>query len=412
MRFSWLILLCFLYPIVTHAQSEIAGKVTRKDSKSPVAGASVFLGNSSFGTATASNGTFTLNGVKPGQYTLVVTIMGFEDYTQTVLVGKEPIKLNIELSPKSIILREVEISTTAKADWKRNYEQFKKEFIGTDENAKNCEVINPEVLYFTYHKTQKVLEASADEFLIVENRGLGYRVKFLVRDFRSDHISGIISYSGQRLFQELPGKESQKKKWRSARNYTYYGSAMHFYRSLYKDRLVEEGFEMHHYTRLINPLRPPEEVIQRNQERYYKLRIRDSLIKWNDLEKLSIYYKETIYPMPLFTSEVLRSSGQQGIFGITFPDLLYVIYNKKREETPFREVYRTLTMPNYETTILSFTDKNRPYSFFDMNGILVGGGILNEGTWSKARLSELLPVDYVPTEDVDATLKAELGKKH
>jgi hypothetical protein len=123
-----------------------------------------------------------------------------------------------------------------------------------------------------------------------------------------------------------------------------------------------------------------------------------------------MYYEETIDPLPLLPSEILRSSGQEGIFDLTFPHLLYVIYKKKRETTPFREVYRTLTMPNYETTILSFMDRRRPFSYFDKNGILVGGGVLNEGTWSKSRLSQLLPVDYTPTDNVDNTLKAVFGK--
>ncbi|HEY0246455.1 MAG TPA: carboxypeptidase-like regulatory domain-containing protein, partial [Mucilaginibacter sp.] len=280
-------------PLFTWAQSGvITGKVVRMDNKSPVAGASVFLGNSSFGTATAPDGTFTLNGVRPGQYTLVVAVIGYQDHTQTILVGKDPIHVNIELETKSIMLREVQISDNAKADWKRNYEQFKKEFIGNDENAKNCEVINPEVLNFTYYKTQKRLEAYADEFLIVENRSLGYRVKFLVRDFKSDHISGIISYSGQRLFEDLPGKEIQKKKWATNRDDAYYGSAMHFYRSLYKDRLNEDGFEMHRFTRMLNPERPDEAVIQRNIERFSSLGRRDSVNKWIYLENLSRYAHE------------------------------------------------------------------------------------------------------------------------
>jgi hypothetical protein len=59
--------------------------------------ASVFLSNATFGTATADDGTFSLRGVKPGQYDLVVTTLGYEEYTQKVLVGSQPIALNIEL---------------------------------------------------------------------------------------------------------------------------------------------------------------------------------------------------------------------------------------------------------------------------------------------------------------------------
>jgi hypothetical protein len=389
-----------LFPIVMLAQNGIiTGKVSQKGNSFPVARASVFLGNSSYGTSTSETGTFTLNNVKPGQYTLVVTVLGYEDYTQTILVTGAPIKLAIELAPKTIVLRDVVISSSSEADWNRNYAQFKKEFIGTDENAKNCEVINPHILDFTYYKTQQVLEASADEFLIVENRALGYRVKFLVKSFKSDKIAGIIQYEGQRLFQELPGKASQKKKWMAKRNEAYYGSAMHFYRSLYKGKLTEEGFEMYRLTRYLNPERPQEEIIQRNISRYMQLRNRDSVNKWVERENLSKYFRQYLGAAEWLPFEILRTTQQPGIYAVTFPDCLYVMYTKKREPTYFRDLYRPLNMPNYETSVVSFFDKSMSYYLFDLNGIVVGPSPLYEGTWSKSTLSQMLPVDYEPTDD-------------
>ncbi|MEO8884905.1 MAG: carboxypeptidase-like regulatory domain-containing protein [Mucilaginibacter sp.] len=414
MRFQ-LICLYLLLPLLSWAQfGSISGKVSQSGSKTPVARASVFLSNSSFGTVSSDNGIYTLNNVRPGQYTLVVTAIGYEDYTKTLLVGHEPLTLDIELKQQSIQLREVVISTATKADWRRNYEQFKEEFIGTDKNAKDCEVINPDVLNFTTHKSKKVLEAYADEFLVVENRALGYRVKFLVKDFKSDHISGIISYSGQRLFEELPGKASQKKKWQIKRDEAYYGSAMHFYRSLYKNKLDEDGFEIYQLRRTLNPNRPPEEVIQKHLDklraesnsRSYNLII-DTVRYWTDMQNLSRFYMQDISTVKYLPEEILRKTETPGIYAITFPNCLYVIYTKKREETYFKDVYRPLTMPNYETTILSFLSKE-PVAFFDMNGIIVADGPLYEGTWSKSRLSTLLPVDYVPAAEQGGAKQAAL----
>ena len=415
MRFYWLICLCLLCPLLARAQyGSINGKIIRSDSRSPVARASVFLSNSSFGTVSNDNGNFTLNNLRPGQYTLVITAIGYGDYTKTLLVGNETINVDAELSPKSIELREVTISTTTKADWRRNFEQFKTEFIGADKNAKDCEIINPDVLNFTYRRSKQILEAYADEFLIVENRALGYRVKFLVKDFKSDHLSGIISYAGQRLFEELPAKESQKKKWRIKRDEAYYGSSMHFYRSLYKDRLDEEGFEIYKLHRELNPQRAPEEVIQKKIEKFnsaYSSRaipaIVDSLNFWKAMLNMSRFYEQSVSNVKYFASEVLRTTERPGIFAISFPECLYIIYNKKREENYFRDVYRPLTMPNYETTVLSFIDQNK-YSFFDMNGIIVANGPLYEGTWTKSRLSTFLPVDYMPTADQGSNKQASL----
>src|ERR1700753_613017 len=138
MRLPWLILFCILCPFAVFAQyGTISGVVTSADSKKPIAGASVFLSNSATGTATNDKGGFILANVRPGQYTLVVSILGFEDYDKTVLVGPEPMKIDVEMKPNPLELREVVISSPA--DWKKFYEEFRKNFIGVYENAKFCE---------------------------------------------------------------------------------------------------------------------------------------------------------------------------------------------------------------------------------------------------------------------------------
>jgi len=165
MRAFWL-LLCLLFPFVTLAQNGIiTGKITRTDTKAPIGQANVFLSNTTAGTSSADDGTYTLAHLKPGQYTLVVSIIGYESYTKNVLVGSEPIKLDIQLGAKTIELRDVIITTPA--NWKKNYEQFRREFIGTTENSKLCRVVNPHILNLIYHRNKQQLEASGDEFLVV-----------------------------------------------------------------------------------------------------------------------------------------------------------------------------------------------------------------------------------------------------
>jgi hypothetical protein len=53
-------------------------------------------------------------------------------------------------------------------------------------------------------------------------------------------------------------------------------------------------------------------------------------------------------------------------------------------------------MENFETSVLTLS---KPYAVFDMNGVVFDGAPLNEGTWSKAKLAELLPYDYSPGEE-------------
>jgi len=409
MRFSWLILLCLLFPAITWAQGQtISGRVIRDDTKNPVVGANVFLDNSSYGTSTGADGTFKINNVRPGQYTIVINHLGVADFRETILISNEPKTINVSLIPKSIMLRDVNITT--RADWKKNFEMFKKEFIGSDENAKFCEITNPQILDFTYYSTQKVLIAEANTFLIVENKALGYRVKFLIDTFRMDGINGVITYGGKRVFEDLvTNNKTQKKQWRVNRDMSYYGSAMHFFRSLYQDRLSEEGFEMHRYTRYINPMRPPEDIVQRNLARFRVLGRADSFNKWVDIEKMSKYYHEMFYPEPSFVSQVLSKTSQPGIFAFTFPDCMCIQYTKKLDGTNYRDIFLPLNVANYETSILTFMTKDN-VCFFDLNGIIVGGSPFYEGTWSKSRLSQLLPVDFQPTPE-DMPIQSVVLKK-
>jgi len=355
MRFSWLICL-FFFPGITLAQNGIiTGKVTRADNKAPLSLVNVFLSNTTFGTSTASDGTFTLSHLKPGQYTLAVSIIGYEEYSTTVSVAQEPINLNVELSPKVTELHEVIVTTPA--NWKKNYDQFVKEFIGTDENAKQCYVLNPHVVNLVYHKAQQELEAYTDDFLVIDNLALGYRIKFLLEKFTNSKLTDITGYRGQRLFQELPGSKRQVKKWKKKREEAYYGSPMHFYRSLYTNKLDSDGFIIMKLSRLTDP---NHEHLDRN-------------------------------PVPLNT--ILFKTRKDGIYAVNFTDCLYIIYTKKHEEMNFKYVYRPLDMENFETSVISIT---KPY-LFDTNGIVFGESTpLYDGTWSKSKLSDLLPVDYTP----------------
>jgi len=371
----------------------ISGVVTSADSKKTLPRASVFLSNSAVGSATNEEGRFMLSGIRPGQYTLVVSILGFEQYTKTILVGREPVKLDIELTPKPLMLREVVISSSA--DWKKNYEAFRKEFIGSDENAKECTIINPHVLNLTYNPTKQVLHADADEFLVVENKALGYRVKFLLNDFNIDHISNIVSREWKQVFEELPGNEAQKKKWHEKREAAYYGSAMHFLRSLYADKLADEGFQIYHLRRSINPMRPDDQVIRQKLVWFRDHHMVDSGNYYIGLAKMSKYHSESLVKPPLFTFEVLMRDEQQGLFDIHFQNYLYVVYTKKTDDVYNKDLYRPIDMPNYAVSVLTLST---PYAIFDMNGIFVANAPLVEGTWAMDRFSELLPVDYVPDQ--------------
>src|SRR5665213_2384116 len=181
---KWLIFFIILSPVASFSQVSITGRITNKADNKPVANASVFLSNATIGNKTGGGGTFTLNNVKPGRYDLVVSIIGFEAYNQTVTVGKSNIKLaDIILSPKTIALSQVTIKYHADPNRGRYLSWFKDEFLGVSEFAWKCKIVNPEVLDLAYDEATGTLTASSYDFLIIENDALGYRINNLLTIF-------------------------------------------------------------------------------------------------------------------------------------------------------------------------------------------------------------------------------------
>ncbi|MDB5158837.1 MAG: hypothetical protein JWR50_3544 [Mucilaginibacter sp.] len=388
------ILFLILLPAVTWAQNVVVtGKISAADTKVPIAGASVFLSNSSFGTSTDKDGIFTLNGLKPGQYNLIVTTVGYEDHTEVITLNNDPVKLNIELSPKTTQLKEVTISGMSKADKKHALEQFKQDFIGIDDNASDCKITNPQVLNFSYTENKTILEAYTNEFLIVENHALGYRVKFLLKNFKSELLTGNVVYSGNEVFEELSGRNYEIKKWHQKRDEAYYGSAMHFYRSLFKDSLEDAGFKIYRLHREINSKRPDDNVIQQNLEKAKGTKD-DSFLYWTQMQKASHYSHQKLLGQ-FAVKDIVHKSDKPGLTEVSFPDHLYVVYTKRWDGNYYRDVYRVPHDLSYPTTIVSLINDNTAITL-DGNGTIIGNSPLYEGTWSQARISVLLPVDYAP----------------
>src|SRR5690606_19390011 len=87
---------------------------------------------------------------------------------------------------------------------------FKDTFIGTSENAKDCKLINPEVLQLDYDAENRILKVKADEFIVVENKALGYRIKYLLKYYEKDEENNVVVFYGYPYFEEM--EENVKKR--------------------------------------------------------------------------------------------------------------------------------------------------------------------------------------------------------
>jgi len=77
----------------------------------PIPGANVVIKNTTNGTATAPNGKFTLNNLKPGNYTLVFTYIGYKTQTKNVDLNKNnhPYVI-VDLSSSSVQLNGIQVT--------------------------------------------------------------------------------------------------------------------------------------------------------------------------------------------------------------------------------------------------------------------------------------------------------------
>lgn len=106
-----LALFCFLLPEATHAQGTVQGTVVEGTTGLPIPGANVVLEESGQGTATNLEGFYQITGVEEGQYTLVVSFVGFRQYrTQVRLDEGETLTEDIELVEDRLGLEEVVVT--------------------------------------------------------------------------------------------------------------------------------------------------------------------------------------------------------------------------------------------------------------------------------------------------------------
>jgi len=366
----------FLYyllvsPFFCVAQIRITGRIINATDKKGIANASVFLSNATVGAKTTPEGTFTLADAKNGKYEMVVSIVGFETYKQNITVtGSDMVLPDIVLTPKTYALKEVIVKQQTDPNRAQYLATFKEQFLGKSELADECKILNPEMLDFAYDDETETLTASSVDFLNIENRGLGYRVKYLITNFTyndKDVSNRKLHYEGSVLFEELKGSPSQQKNWQRARLQVYKGSAMHFLRALQAKRLDEDGFRVLQYA---------------NPER-------------RDLPKsqLSKRMRPILMTYPLNEDEIMVKTDQIGVhaLGCDF-DSFHITYNEDHRFPKRGQMNNINSTTNHDVSILNF---NAPYALFDNNGALLDpNSVTYNGAWGNNRVAELLPVDY------------------
>ncbi|MCR8561016.1 carboxypeptidase regulatory-like domain-containing protein [Mucilaginibacter sp. BJC16-A38] len=376
-----MLLLIFLLPVSVFGQITITGKVIGQADTKPVANASVFLSNAAIGGKTANDGSFSLQNVKPGRYDLIVSIIGFDVFKQSVIVGGNDVVLPvIAISPKIISLNIITVKASrTDPDREKYYLKFKNEFLGSTNLLKECTIMNPELLDFNFNADSNILRASSVDFLEIENRALGYKLKYLLKDFLLDNSSfdtKLLNYNGYVLYEKLKGTAIQEKEWEKRRREAYEGSQMHFLRAVIDNRVEEEGFRV-----LRLPVKKgyvPDSVFYIDKKLASGIKKKDSLVTGPD---------------------------QAGLYNLMSKNsMLYISYNKYHHFN--NSSYAKLG--NQDNTVVTF---NAPWVTFDNNGTITDPHNLTyDGAWARSGVAGLLPVDYDDEQKIVTNADSTLNK--
>jgi len=391
-------------PLTCLAQSAISGKILDMTGSKPIANASVFLSNATVGDKTADDGTFTLHNIKPGKYQLVVSVIGFETYTQLLMVGNGDIKLpDIPMMSKTFLLNEVKIKPKDDRNRDHYYILFQDNFLGTSELTKQCRIVNPEIIDFDYDNKTHVLKASSADFLIIENKALGYTLKYLLSGFMmtdGNVTEKSVSYKGFVLFEEMKESEQQIKRWQKVRQQVYENSSVHFLRALLDQRIGPEGFKVQQLAIYYNPERPADTLINSKIKYYTALTSKtnnthDSLSYWVKKSKIKKDLLK-LNPYPLTDNEIIQKTNQPGLYALGCEnDALYVTYNKYGQFEKKGYISNVDDRYNTENSLVKFSSS---YAFFDNNGWISNPeSVQFSGVWARQRIAELLPQDYEPS---------------
>lgn len=380
----------------------ISGTVKDKKGET-LPGAGVYLSGYKLATVTDAKGNYILPGLPAGSYDVLVEMMGYLPYTKHVVIADKPMQVDLVLTENTIQLKEVVIRVDPNRA--KYIELFKEFFIGKTPNAKACRLLNPQVLDVDYDNKARTLTVKSNEFLVIENKALGYRLKYMLQFFEYDYKSRIVYYSGLPNFEELKASNGKKKKWDAARDLAYFGSAQHFFKSLFAGTTAQEGFIINKLIQVPNSDRPSDAIIDRQIERLSRTRYAglregapqiDSLSYWRSLKKmppkLSILNREDVLV------DTLVKHRYKELKSLNFQDDLFVIYTKERETNDFTNfsghaISRPLTIPNYQVSIVHLM--NPPAHFYANGGILEPKSFLYEGFWAYEKIADMVPMDYI-----------------
>jgi hypothetical protein len=366
------------------AQFTLKGILVNAGSDRAIAGASVFLSNTSVGTISNTNGEFELL-VPAGRYDVVVSFVGYETVLRTI-TGKTDERLKIEMTTKAKVLDDVVVGTFEKNGWERYGKLFTDFFIGTSELADDCTIKNYKVLRFRNNKKLNKLTVSSPEPMIIENKALGYKLQYQLETFEYSFRDKFLLYLGYPLFTAMDGSRRRQAQWNKKREEAYYGSITHFMRAIYINKVKEEGFEVRRLVKTPNLEKKRVKAIFRSAKF-----IEDSVNYYNRImeqpDENSIFSNYTI------TGDSIAYAIDSLTAGLEFENYLHIYYPKKIASLR----YHNYSPGNDKVMSEVHMVEAEPIQIQSNGSYFSPLNLITNGYWAwQEKISAMLPFDYTP----------------
>jgi hypothetical protein len=355
-------LLLISIPVFSQSTGTITGKVIDSKTGEGLPFCNVFINNTTFATVTDIDGKFSLPNVPEGEVEVGFSFIGYQALQKPASIKSGgQFTLNVSLVSFEQELSDVEIKATRDKAWERELRRFKNLFLGNDNLASQCEILNPWVIDFPSGNTTNSFRAIALQPIEIRNNGLGYNLTFDLREFHFTPQYYIIA--GATRFVEMDTtSQSVKQSWNKNREDTYKKSPANMFRAMIQNRHNQEGF-----------------ILYANKPGGAETLNMRSDIFANELGKSVLEYNPENMVSPG------RKPGE------------YKVFLKGRIEVHYEKGY---------STVNSYKDAPYPISWIEVNGNYVNinsnGIVLNQkdvtfsGDMDKRKVATLLPMDYNP----------------
>jgi hypothetical protein len=384
---------------VRTGMNSVKGVVTDANSGSPLSSVNIFLRGTTVGTVSRIDGKFELFNLPDGEFEIVFSLVGYIRMMRHIsLKDSLQMELKVTLIPKEIGTTPVEVTASAE-EWRNLLPIFTREFLGATGNAKDCKILNPEVLNLSIGSTGDSLKAFTDSTLIVDNNALGYRIYAQIDSFLVvSYASWFIMRCYARFEEMKPENENQSRQWDEKRAKCHKFSFRHFLECTAHRYPRDAGFlvtvgDLRELHRGKGDELEPENFRLRADRDSTRFQIDFSSDQLR-VDRLD-HYDSWKAPLKVLTS--LHDPAKTD---------MRILSSRQRDEQALKEWKDQFqsgsnAREDEEMTSSIISIRQRPIVADKFGNLVKPYSVAFRGFWATRRLADTLPFDYLPPESTE-----------